>query len=584
MLTEIIAKKAVSTLFDVLKSKINNSKQQSEDIRVNINKHLVEVTNWTSRIQFYGMSSAESTDESTISLNVNSIPRKFRGNRSATIKSETSLLESPYHYMLLGDPGSGKTTTIKRLARRLLLEDSNSTYDTYQYPLVIRLREIDTTLPFVATIANTLGLKYKTKESKIHNNASDTLFVGDEKLSDILPIILNVSKALLFIDGLDEVQLQYRSDLDLQIVQLVRNLTDCKVIVSCRSGDYMRHMGGFEIVEICPLDYEQVQQVCCKWLKDPSEFLSKLDQLPAKDLLDRPLFLAQMMVVYNNAGYLPEQPCALYRRVIRLMLEDWDEKRGIRRLSKYGAFDSEQKMEFLAALSYHLTCVAKVKRFSTDLLIDSYKAIRYTFSLPEDQAKEVVTELETHTGIIVESGAEWYEFTHLSLQEYLCAYYLVREPFAEKTIKYFREYPAPLAVAVALSANPSNWFANLILHPDAFGRKNSITSSASAMESFLSRLCLERPYFTRYKSLGMAILRLIYSFGNHESPYLKKLIEFPNVKDSVLEAMKMYKQNKKRSTYGSVLLEIEEPLMTEYGTPVLKSIQISNDLYKEFIS
>ena len=84
-----------------------------------------------------------STDQSTIALSIYPEPRKLLSVTSKKLKSEDDLLQEEFHIVLLGEPGSGKTTTVKRLARKILLEAPKSKKDLFQIPLVIRLRELD---------------------------------------------------------------------------------------------------------------------------------------------------------------------------------------------------------------------------------------------------------------------------------------------------------------------------------------------------------------------------------------------------------------------------------------------------------
>ena len=86
-----------------------------------LGQHLAWVAKWAAQIQFYGMSHPEQTEDSTIPLRMAAIPRRFRGHgvRSAELEEKT-LLYGTANYLLIGDPGAGKTTTIKRLARTLL--------------------------------------------------------------------------------------------------------------------------------------------------------------------------------------------------------------------------------------------------------------------------------------------------------------------------------------------------------------------------------------------------------------------------------------------------------------------------------
>jgi predicted NACHT family NTPase len=100
-----------------------------------------------------------SIDDATIGLMLADEPRTFRSQPTpAEISSEDDLLCSPAHYMLLGDPGSGKTTTVKRLVRKLI-KSPESAQDSFQYPVVIRLRELGPKPSIAAMIAEYLGME-----------------------------------------------------------------------------------------------------------------------------------------------------------------------------------------------------------------------------------------------------------------------------------------------------------------------------------------------------------------------------------------------------------------------------------------
>src|SRR5947209_17340551 len=74
--------------------------------------HLREVAAWSSVIQIFGMIDPKDTDDATVPLGID-LPRRFSDLRArGTIRQETDLLEDDRHYVVLGDPGSGKTTTL----------------------------------------------------------------------------------------------------------------------------------------------------------------------------------------------------------------------------------------------------------------------------------------------------------------------------------------------------------------------------------------------------------------------------------------------------------------------------------------
>jgi len=228
---------------------------------------------------------------------------------------------------------------------------------------------------------------------------------------------------------------------------------------------------------------------------------------------------------------MPNRPAVLYRKLIRLLLEEWDEKRQVARPSKYAAFGPDEKMDFLSALSYRLTINGSI-RFATDDLVAIYEDICGRFSLPPKEARKVATEIETHNGLIVASG-DMYEFSHLSLQEYLCADHMVRVPNAKRLGQYLDRYPEPVAVAVAISSEPTTWLTQVVNRKEAFQRKD-------AVRAFVHRLGREQPGFSVHIDLGHSMLRLMFSIADDDVSAFAPLGKIPAVRQSLAEAVQDY--------------------------------------------
>jgi hypothetical protein len=212
-----------------------------------------------------------------------------------------------------------------------------------------------------------------------------------------------------------------------------------------------------------------------------------------------------LCAIYERSGSIPEKPRTVYRKTVRLLLEDWDEQRSVRRYSKYAAFDTDRKEEFLRAMAYHITATYGHVRFSHTKLERVYRAIHAKFKLPELDATKVMREVESHTGLIVEAAFEQYEFAHKSLQEYLTAEYLLKLPRLPTAQLY--SMPNEVALAVAMSSDPNEYFSTII---DALISTIRPKDYLAFTEPFFRRLLIEKVDFEPSLALGVAFLA-IYS-------------------------------------------------------------------------
>jgi len=326
------ALKAVDVYLKWLGSKYPIAEQ---DVSERLARHLRKIESWSSRIQVFEMSDALATDEHTIDLKINVQPRRFiLMSKQTTSLSELDLLTTRYHYIVLGDPGSGKTTLSKRLCRHLLHAAPRSPEDLFAYPLVIVAREISEGGSLINAIGRELG--FSSGES-----AEGKSGVTEEDLETVVSTFLNNTKAVLIVDGIDEIKADLRPNIDRDLQKLAEQSDNFKIIVTCRSGDYARQVEGFDLLEIAPLSEGQIVEIVERWATDPKAFLGAIHVCPYYDIINRPLFLIQLIMIYNSRGYLPERPSYVYKVIITLMLEKWDYKRGVVRTSRYATFTSE---------------------------------------------------------------------------------------------------------------------------------------------------------------------------------------------------------------------------------------------------
>lgn len=558
------------------------NRETSKRRRHRLEAHLTFVDNWSESFQLFGMPAPMPIDRVTTALRLEFGARRFRSAiGGAKPVTEQDLLEGRVSYLLLGDPGAGKTTTLKRVARRLVR--ARLSEQSVRCPIVLRIRDLEMEQPSVVrAIADLLAIEYKPAPDSDDDEVDTVHYVGVERLDHVIADVVSTIDAVLLIDGLDEASPPTQRSILKEIVLLARAIRAGKIIVSCRAADYVWEAEGLQVVSIEPLTSRQINEIADHWLADRSvRFREALADAAYADVVDRPLLLSQLLFLYDRAGYLPDQQTAIYKKLTNLLLYAWDEQRGIHRATAYAGFEPEQKAEFLACLAYYLTYRVRTRVFAEADLIRSYNAIHQRFGLPAGEATAVAREIESHSGIIAEAFGR-YEFAHLSLQEYLCAEYIVREPFPEFIDGYLAEYPAPLAIAVALSSYPAMWLSNLILHnvPDRFTESN--------VASFLSRLLLERPVLSNHVTVGVALLRLLSSYRGKASSVpslVEQVIERFDLEVSLTWALAWYVVDASASAAAeAVVLERNPDAGAQLPEHFPSRLQIRRSYFRELLN
>jgi hypothetical protein len=220
---------------------------------------------------------------------------------------------------------------------------------------------------------------------------------------------LNAARAILLLDGFDEITLKARRELVIEEARkFVPQMTDSAFVLTGRSGEFSYHLEKVDLFEIKPLNEKQIEVFSKQWLGEEHGrlFVEQLKKSPFRDTAIRPLTLAHLCVIYDKIKSIPKQPKSIYRKIVQLLLEEWDEQKLIVRESAYASFDNFRKAEFLAHLAYALTVRVKSSAFDRDSLVSCYRAIHENFALPLNDATKVVDELETHTGLFLQSGRD----------------------------------------------------------------------------------------------------------------------------------------------------------------------------------
>ncbi len=531
--------KAIPTAIGAIKRVLTETGSEfvstQKDIETSLEHHLKLVETWSSEISFSDLRESKYIMNAFIELDLFVYPRRMRFQAEEQIQRipiQNILSHKNKHIILLGHPGAGKTTSMKYLCRSLFLDEGLS-LDEYSFPLLIRLKDLNGTRPkgdtalILDEIIKILGLSLSFQEKLKKPESADAIKDIKEKI--VASALENLS-VLLILDGLDELsKIKLREQVIEEVKRLSLQLSKAKLIITSRTGDFVYHIENSTQYEICSLTEEQISQFAIKWLpteEAANEFLKAVYKSPFADTAIRPLTLAHLCAIYERLGKIPDKPKTVYRKIVNLLLEEWDEQRLVKRLSSYGNFETDRKFEFICNLAYELTVSLRRSSFQHSNLLKAFKRFHSNFDLPLEEAANVIAEIESHTGLVIQSGYEDFEFAHKSLQEFLSAEHIVRLPSIPSERAIILRIPNELAIAVAISSNPSEYFNELVLN-----RLAEYKITEEFIKAFVGRLMLERPDFNSSPRVGLSLVTLysLYVKNNVVDDKQLRLFYFDNL-------------------------------------------------------
>lgn len=463
MILEAIAESLISRVVDSAIERLSGKEQPAFAVdNVTITRdflamrdHLLMLNRWAAEIAFMELWKSKSLRESFVDLDLRLGIVRSQSDPSEDVRSirVSDLPDLRGHHVLLGDPGAGKTTALKQVAAKLLQRSAQD--PKAPIPILIRLRELGTRDRLTSTIRAILGIHLKFPRDATPQFRS---MIEQRAVASVLEDL----HCVLLIDGLDEVNLTARALVLEDLRYLFLRVESPRIVLTCRIGDYNYQGEGVQVLTIRPLSEAQIRQFTIRWLgaDKATTFLERVRNNPYVGSEVRPLTLAHLCAIYERSGDVPEKPGTVYRKIVRLLLDEWDEQRGIQRSSRYGEFRVDRKEDFLEALAFQISVNFSSVVFTHTELRFAYLQIHELFGLPKSEVTQVVREIESHTGLILETASGQYEFTHKAIQEFLTASYIIKLPSLPSELT--RTHPHEMALAVALSSHATRYCAEVI--------------------------------------------------------------------------------------------------------------------------
>lgn len=430
-----------------------------------IEVHMRHVTAWSSTLSVGFGVKQHSLSDAYVRLRLQK--NQATASRHATdgpAMGPEHLLATGSSALVLGEPGAGKTSLLKYLCQYVLTNPSANAQDALNFPLLVVLRQLPFGTSLWEAVLGSIGVRVIPYED---GNASANQ-QADDLRARLVHELLNAQRILLVLDGLDEVGPEHRRKITNQISDLSAHLTDSMVITTCRFGAMVGSIDHATVYAIEPLSIEDRKVFVDKWFDDPHRSAAFFEELSNKNYLDTsrtPLHLANLCLLFDTQGKLPSSSVRVSEKIVTLRLEQWDRERGFRRASHYSEFGPDEKRRFLAALSFQLASMGRIGGFSTHDLRQAYVQVIERsmghFVLVGAQSADVINEIESHSGLIMQTEDGGYEFYHLTIFEYLCADYISRSQLDLLDLPVLTHIPEAVALASALAAAPDDFLLTL---------------------------------------------------------------------------------------------------------------------------
>ena len=347
-------------------------------------------------------------------------------------KKDGLLLANQEQYlMVLGDPGIGKSTFLRKVG----LEALKGKQGSYQHPLTPVLLELK---------------NFKENEINIQVLIEEEFKIcGFPNVEKNISNKLEKGELLILLDGLDEVPTANVNNVIEKIKDFVDRYHKNRFILSCRTAA-RTHLQRFTDIEIVEFDDQQLQSFIEHWFsseldrknetaKNCWELLQKEEYKSAKELAHTPLLLTFLCLVYDENQSFPTNRSRLYQDALRILLEKWSaEKRLPNRGLVYENLSIEQEEILLSEVAYQNFVADKLFLEKREIVKQIKDHLKQNLNAPQHlDGEKVLKTIEIEQGILVERARSVYSFSHLTLQEYLTAQYIYDNDLIEETVKNY---------------------------------------------------------------------------------------------------------------------------------------------------
>lgn len=364
---------------------------------------------------------------------VTALEKNYRHNSSRRLTNQKSTRENGItianqyaHLMILGQPGAGKSTFLRKIGLEALKGKSGQIQGEI-IPVLLELKQ------------------FTTNKVDIYN------IIEQEFISCQLPLakeftnqLLRRGKLLLLLDGLDEVPNKNFELVIDKIQEFVKEYKQNKFVISCRTAAYRQKFQNFKEFIIADFDDQQIQQFIKNWfysqvdkqLGTDQKCWNKINtQEATKELARTPLLLTFLCLEYDESQDLPKNRATLYGNALDILLRRWAAEKRLPYEPIYPQLDINSEKIMLAKIAYDNFATDKLFFSQPEVLNQIQKVLDNNDNAPKNlDVGKILDAITIEQGILVERARDVFSFSHLTLQEYLTAQHIYDNRLVEKLV------------------------------------------------------------------------------------------------------------------------------------------------------
>ncbi|MEE1738162.1 NACHT domain-containing protein [Streptomyces sp. BE147] len=357
-----------------------------------------------------------------------------------------ALLTDRPRVLLRGEAGAGKTTLLWWLAAHASARTLDGALAPLNglVPFVVPLRTLRArggTFPGPARLADASGL------------------VVDRAPEGWTGRVLESGRALLLVDGLDEVPPEDREQAHTWLSQLLRRYPETRCVATVRplavEPDWLRSE-GFEELRLLTMRDEDIQAFVASWHRaarlteeDDRERLEELEgdlsrqfahNPGLRDLARTPLLCAVICALHRRReGFLPETRWKLYRSSLEMLLGHRDRRRRIEDPEGI-EMDVEEHTQLLQRLAVWLVREGQSEFTREQALRQLARGLTGMERVgAQGPPEKILTHLLNRSGLLQEHRDDTYQFVHRTFQDFLAAKELIEDDHLNELLRHADE-------------------------------------------------------------------------------------------------------------------------------------------------